>query len=163
MFAVLTSADIPGRNSIVIPDGVFIFKDEIFLVSEKIEYYNQPIAVVAARTQALADGATYLVKIKYKNISQTKPVLTIKDARKAPVNENRIMRYDPISPSDRGINIKKVMKGHYYSPQQYHHMMELHTTLIRPVDDKIEIWTASQFLDGVQRAVAKLLTLPDNK
>lgn len=137
-------------------------ENEELLASQKVVYYNQPTAIVVAKTQALADQMTYLVKVKYKNISKTPIIITIEDAIRAPKEENRLIPYAGLTPSDRGVNVQRIIKGQFKSPRQYHCMMELHTSLAVPVDDALEIHSSTQWLDLVQAAVAMLLKMPEH-
>lgn len=162
MFAVLTSADIPGVNSIVRGDFLFMFENEELLVSQRVHYYNQPVAIVVAKTQDLADRMTYLVKVNYRNISKDPVVFTIEDAIKAPKRENRLVSYPGITPKDRGANIKKVIKGKFISPPQYHFTMELHTSVTQPVDDGLEVYSSAQYMDITQAAIAQLLKMHES-
>lgn len=125
-------------------------------------YYNQPVAIVVAKTQTLAYQATTLVEVKYKNASKKPIVFTIEDAIKAPKDENRLVQYPGIVPTDRGSNVTKVIKGQFISPRQYHSMMELHTCVSKPVDGALEVLCSTQFMDLAQASIAQLLTIPEN-
>ncbi|KAJ8735652.1 hypothetical protein PYW07_007272 [Mythimna separata] len=162
VLAVLTSKDIPGVNSIVRADFMLFFENEELLASNKILYYNQPVAIVVAVTQVLADKMACLVKVNYKNVSKKPIVFTIEDAIHAPKEENRLFAYPGIVPTDRGANIKKVIKGTFISPRQYHNMMELHTTITKPVDEGLEVISSTQFMDLTQAAIAQLLKMPES-
>ncbi|KAI8438679.1 hypothetical protein MSG28_011097 [Choristoneura fumiferana] len=162
VIAVYTSKDIPGVNSIVRGDFQLLFENEEVLASEKIFYYNQPVAIVVAESQVLADKVSYLVKVKYKNLPKKPVIFTIQDAIEAPPLENRLVPYPGITPTDRGANVQKVIKGKFCSPRQYHNMMELHTSITRPVDNGYEIDTASQWMDITQAAIAQFLKIPEN-
>ncbi|KAJ8736260.1 hypothetical protein PYW08_006916 [Mythimna loreyi] len=162
VLAVLTSKDIPGVNSNVRADFLLFFENEELLASNKILYYNQPVAVVVAVTQVLADKMACLVKVNYKNISKKPIVFTIEDAIHAPKEENRLIPYPGIVPLDRGANIRKVVKGTFIGPRQYHNMMELHTTITKPVDEGLEVISSAQFMDLTQAAIAQLLKMPES-
>ena len=154
--------DIPGVNSIVRADFMLMFENEELLASNKIIYYNQPVAIVVAVTQVLADKMACLVKVNYKNVSKKPIVFTIEDALHAPKEENRVFTYPGIVPTDRGANTRKVIKGTFISPRQYHHMMELHTTVTKPVDEGLEVISSTQYMDVTQAAIAQLLKIPES-
>lgn len=162
VIAVLTSADIPGVNSIVRGDFLLFYENEELIASDKVIYYNQPVAIVVANTQILADQSTYLVKVKYKNVSQKPAVFTIEDAIYAPKEDNRLIQYTGITPTDKGVNTQRVIKGKFISPRQYHFMMELHTTVTKPVDDSLEVYASTQWLDMSQASIAQLLNISEN-
>lgn len=162
MLGVLTSADIPGVNSIVRGDFLLFYENEELLASDKVVYYNQPVAIVVADTQELADKAACLVKVKYKNVPIKPIVFTIEDAIKAPKEENKLARFPGLEPTDRGANVRKIVKGIFRSPRQYHHMMELHTCVTIPVDEKFEVESSTQFIDITQASIAQMLKIPES-
>ncbi|KAG6453184.1 hypothetical protein O3G_MSEX007992 [Manduca sexta] len=162
VITMYTSADIPGVNSIIRSDFRLFYENEEFLASEKIRFYNQPVAIIVANTQMLADQATYLVKVNYKNVSKTPVIFTIEDAIKAPKEEKRLVPYEGIMPTNRGANVFKVIEGKFISPRQYHHMMELHNTLTIPVDDRLEVISSTQYMDITQGSIAQLLNKPEH-
>ncbi|CAH0592539.1 unnamed protein product [Chrysodeixis includens] len=162
VLAVLTSADIPGVNSVIRPDFLLSIENEELLVSDRVLFYNQPVAIVVAVNQDLAEKMTSLVKINYKNIPNRPIVFTIDDAIHAPKHENRLVPYPGLEPTDRGANTKHVVKGTFTSPRQYHHMMELHTTVTKPVDEGFEVISSTQFMDHVQASIAQVLKIPES-
>ncbi|CAG9796495.1 unnamed protein product [Diatraea saccharalis] len=159
---VFTSEDIPGINNIVRIGFIGLVEKEEILANNKIVYYNQPVAIVVAKTQAIADRASNFVKVNYKRVSKLPPILTIEDAIKAPKQENRVTAYEGITPTDRGINVKKVIKGNFYSPLIYHFTMELHTAVTLPVDEGLEVHTSTQYVDLVQAVIADMLNVPES-
>ena len=70
--AVMTAADIPGRNDI----GP-IFPNEPLLAETLVEHHGQPVAMVAARTLDQARAAAKLVVL---DIEELPPILTIEAA-----------------------------------------------------------------------------------
>ncbi|XP_075975629.1 xanthine dehydrogenase-like [Anticarsia gemmatalis] len=162
VIAVLTSADIPGVNSVVRRDFLLMMENEEFLASDKVIFFNQPVAIVVADTQVLADKMAKLVKVKYKNIPKKPIIFTIEDAIKAPKEENRLVSYPGIVPMERGANVRRIIKGTFISPRQYHHMMELHTTVTKPVDEGLEVASSTQFIDITQASIAQLLKMTES-
>lgn len=139
-----------------------MYENEELLASHKVVYFNQPVAIVVATTQTLADQMTYLVKVKYKNVPKNVAVVTIEDAILAPKEENRLVSYPGLLPTDRGVNVQRVIKGQFISPIQYHCMMELHTNLAVPVDESLEIYSSTQWLDFAQAVVSLMLKIPEH-
>lgn len=144
------------------PDYRLMFEHEELLASDKVVFYNQPVAIVVAKTQVLADQTSYLVKVNYKSVSKKPIVFTIEEAIKAPKEDNRLVPYPGIVPTDRGGNIQKIIKGKFESPRQYHFTMELHTTVTKPVDDLLEVYSSTQWLDMAQAAIAQLLGIKEH-
>ncbi|XP_072940941.1 xanthine dehydrogenase-like [Epargyreus clarus] len=162
VITVLTAADIPGMNSFVFPNDALLPEFEVLLASKKVQYYNQPVALVVANTMALADQVKSLIKINYSNIWDKPIVFTIEQALEAPKEENRVKPRQSISPTSRGTNVQKIVKGTFISPRQYHFMMELHTTVTIPVDNGFEIQSATQYTTQLQSAVARVLNVPES-
>jgi len=70
--AIVTAADIPGRNSFGI-----IVKDQPFLATDKVRYVGEAVAAVAARTTAIAERARHLIQVHYE------PLPAVFDPREA--------------------------------------------------------------------------------
>ena len=70
--AVLTAADIPGKNDIAPA-----FADEPLFADKEILFHNQAIFAVVARTRDEARRAARLAKI---DIAEAKPAITVEDA-----------------------------------------------------------------------------------
>lgn len=64
---VLTAKDIPGRNLYGIA-----FQDQYALAEEKVRYIGDPVALVAAETEAIAKEAVKAIKVRYREL----PVVT---------------------------------------------------------------------------------------
>ncbi|XP_063826491.1 xanthine dehydrogenase-like [Ostrinia nubilalis] len=162
VIAVLTSRDIPGINSFIKIGFYNMTENEELLANNQVRYYNQPVAIVVAKTQAIADRASNFVKVNYKNISKRPLVLTIEDAIKAPKDERRLVTYTGITPTERGANVRKVIKGRFVSPISYHFMTELHTTVVKPVDEGLEVHCSTQWQDHIQASIAQVLNMPES-
>lgn len=80
--AFYSAKDIPGKNlCVAAANKMFILTDdELLFAEEDVAYAGQPVGVIVAETQALANEVAKLVEIKYKEKLTRKPVLTIEDA-----------------------------------------------------------------------------------
>ncbi|RQW00243.1 xanthine dehydrogenase molybdopterin binding subunit, partial [bacterium] len=70
---VFTWRDIPGENEL----GIKI-KDEPLLPENIVSYIGQPVAVIVAATQAIAERSCQAVNVDYEVLE---PILTIEQAR----------------------------------------------------------------------------------
>ena len=70
---VFTWRDIPGENEL----GIKI-KDEPLLPEQIVSYIGQPVAVVVAKTEAIAKQACHAIEVDYEVLE---PILTIEQAR----------------------------------------------------------------------------------
>ncbi|GBP32434.1 Xanthine dehydrogenase [Eumeta japonica] len=162
VIAFLSAKDIPGKNTFTPTTVPWQEFDEEILASDKISYYGQPIGVVAAVTEKLAIRAAKSISVSYKNISKKKPVLTIEDALNAPSSENRVRKEIIIKPKNKGVDTNKVIKGSFVTPSQYHYTMEPQCCVVVPIEDQLDVYSSTQWMDLVQVAVAGCLNIPEN-
>lgn len=79
MIAFYSAKDIPGLNSFTPTDDIMYSLDEEVFCSGDVKYYNQPLAVVVATSQSVANKAAKLVKTQYTNVF--KLVIDVKEAK----------------------------------------------------------------------------------
>ena len=160
MCAVFTAKDIKGVNSFTYPGFQLQTEDEEILAGQNIKYFGQPVAIVVACNEDLAVKAAELVKVTYKNVPNTPPVLTINDAKK---DSKRIFTGSTIEPKGRGKNVTKVVKGVYEIHAQYHYYLEPLTCVVVPVDKGLEVYDATQWMDLTQAAIARSLDISESQ
>ncbi|XP_059062078.1 uncharacterized protein LOC131854909 [Achroia grisella] len=161
VLAVYTAKDIPGANSFIRPGIQLETENEEILVSSNVKYYGQPLAIVVAVSQELAANAAKQVKVTYKNISFEVPVTTIDKAKK---DSKRYMPSDvSIEPKGRGNNVTNIVKGIYEIETQYHYYMEPITCVVVPVDDGLEVYESTQWMDLSQIAIAQCLDIKESQ
>lgn len=161
MLALYTAKDIPGKNSFGFPGIQLQYEDEEILASSHIKFCGQPIAILVACTEALAVKAARKVKVTYKNVPKTGPVLTIDAAKTDP---RRYMAGDSgITPKSRGTNVTKIIKGVYEIGAQYHYYMEPITCVVIPVDKGLDVYDSSQWIDLSQIAIAQCLCIKESE
>ncbi|CAH2267498.1 jg22586 [Pararge aegeria aegeria] len=158
VLALYTAKDIPGINSFTVP-GIQLETENEEILAETIKHYGQTIAIVVAVTNDLAISAAKKVKVTYKNVRNTPPIITIKQAKKF---SDRIISGDTIEPKGRGNNIKKVIKGVFEAKSQYAYYIEPLSCITVPVDTGLEVYDATQWMDLTQIAVAKCLNMPES-
>ncbi|XP_077297593.1 uncharacterized protein LOC143919252 [Arctopsyche grandis] len=159
--AMITAKDIPGKNSFT--SQLLIFNEEI-LCSEKILYHGQPIALVLADSTGLAMKAAEKVKVTYTNIKTTPPILTIRQALKDKNVNKRLLKNKIIlnEAKTKGKNVKKVIKGSFDIFGQYHYTMETQICLCVPIEDGMDVFSATQWMDLINIAVAEALDVSVN-
>ncbi|MCU0607285.1 MAG: xanthine dehydrogenase molybdopterin binding subunit [Candidatus Edwardsbacteria bacterium] len=148
--AVLTHRDVPGQNQI----GHAV-KDEPLFPAEETAFAGQPVALVAAESEAIAAAAVRLIGVKYQELE---PVLSIqkaleKDLLYAP--ERRIERGDV----DQALaKADHVIEGTVISGGQEHFYLETQACRAVPgEDDEIVLYAATQSTAEVQEVVAQVL------
>lgn len=156
--AFYTAKDIPGPNNFM-PVGTAIFTaDEEILCSGKVKYYNQPLGIVVAESQYIAEKASKMVKVTYSNIK--KPVIDVKKAKKDPSRTKLLL---PIPAINKGPDVQKVIKTNYTIYGQYHFCMETLSCVTRPTEEGLEIHTTTQWIDVVQLLISRALKIQQNK
>ncbi|XP_075976672.1 uncharacterized protein LOC142976940 [Anticarsia gemmatalis] len=158
--ALYTAKDIPGVNSFTLPGFQLETADEEILAS-KILFYGQPIAIVVAQSERLAANVAKKVKVTYKNVSKRPPVLTIDEAKKD--SKRYIVSPNKIEPKSRGTDVKKVIKGVYDIEAQYHYYMEPLSCVVVPVDEMLEVYDSTQWMDLTQACVARSLGIQESE
>ncbi|KAL0828977.1 hypothetical protein ABMA28_003866 [Loxostege sticticalis] len=163
VIAFYTAKDIPGDNSFTPPNVPLIFENEEFLCSGKVKYYGEPAGIIVADREKTANRAAKLVKIDYSSLNTNKPLLTITDVMKSPEKDQRTANTSRIEPTEIGNDVKCVIYGKFNLGTQHHFYMEPQTTVTKPTEDGMEVYTASQWLDLPNVAIAQSLKMPANK
>ncbi|XP_075976974.1 xanthine dehydrogenase/oxidase-like isoform X2 [Anticarsia gemmatalis] len=158
VIAVYTAKDIPGINSFTPPDSFLYSANEEVLCSGPVQYYNQPIAIVVAETRHIADRAAKLVTATYKNVK--KPVL---DVRETQGDSRKSKLYTEVNATEKGDDVTKNVKGMNSIYGQYHFVMETLTCVIKPSDEGLDVYCATQWLEGVQLMISRALKIDQNR
>ncbi|CAG8518867.1 9601_t:CDS:10 [Paraglomus occultum] len=152
-----SAKDVPGTNIW----GPVVHDEEVF-ASKEVHFVGQPIGLIVANTQAIAQEAARLVKIEYQELPY---VLTIEEA----------IEQSSFFPVDRRIvrgDVDKAMKqadfvfeGRSRIGGQEHFYLETQTSLIipKPEDNEIEIHASTQNPSETQHLVASVLGISANK
>nr|QLI62139.1 aldehyde oxidase 8 [Streltzoviella insularis] len=160
VLAVYTAKDIPGKNTFTVPGIQLQIVEEEIIASSNVKFYGQPVAIVVAHTEELAASVARKVKVTYKNVSSSPPVLTIDQAKK---DSKRYVAGDAsIESKGKGDNVKKVIKGIYEIESQYHYYMETMTCVVVPVDKGLEVYNSTQWMDLTQIAIATCLDMKES-
>lgn len=153
---ILTAKDIPGENQIggIIPD------EELF-ASDKVDFIGQPIAVVIAETQLIAQDAVRKIKIDINKL----PVIT--DPREAYKAGNLIVPPRTFNLGDVENTWElcdHIVEGKVESGGQEHLYLETQGAFAYPVEGGgIKIVSSTQSPTAVQRVTARILNLPMHK
>lgn len=87
----------------------------------------------------------------------------MKDVFEAKLTDRIIDTGDRETAESEGLNGTHVVTGHFEMGSQYHYTMETQTCVCVPSDDGMNIYSAAQWIDGVQLAVSNVLNVPQNK
>lgn len=161
--AFYTAKDIPGQNTFMPKNIPLVNVEEEILCSGKVMFYGQPAGIIVASREKIAIKAAKLVKINYKSINNNKPLLTVDDVMNSSEKSTRIIKNQTIEPTDLGNDVKKEVKGEFKMADQYHFYIETQTCIAKPTDDGMEVYSATQWLDLTNIAVAQTLNVPINR
>jgi xanthine dehydrogenase large subunit len=149
---VITAKDIPGENQI---GG--IIQDEELLAEDKVEFIGHPIAIVVAKTAALAKEAAKKIKI---DIEELTPVINPKEAYE---KGSLIMPPRIFSLGDIDANWSKcdlIVEGTVESGGQEHLYLETQGAFAFPLEGGgVKIVSSTQSPTTVQKTAAKVLGL----
>lgn len=159
VIAFYTVKDIPGLNSFTPASGhIFYVTNEEVLCSGEVKYFNQPIGIIVAETRPIAERAAKMVTATYKNVR--KPVIDVKIAK---LDANRNQLYTSVDAKTRGTDVAKVMKHETVSHGQYHFCMETIVCVTKPVEEGLEVYSATQWMDGVQLMISRALNMDSSR
>ncbi len=166
VMAVVTGADLPVKFGIL-P----VTQDERALEHEKVRYVGDPIAAVAAIDEEIAAAACDAISVEYEVLE---PVMSIEDALVAPKDE-RIQDYGgphnihkmvalEFGDVDAGFALADhIREDVFFFSGNTHLPMEQHSATATFADAKVTLWSSTQVVHYVHRALAKVLELPMNR
>lgn len=161
VLAFFSAKDIPGRNSYIPARTITVLlADEEIFADGRVKYYDQPIGVIVAESETLANRAALLVRIKYKK-DLKKPVLYINDAKER--EPERVSLFLAVPARDRGANVQRVINDTHNIYWQYHYSMETLSCVSRPNDDGIDVFPAAQWPDLNHAAIAAALNIESSR
>ncbi|XP_018363392.1 PREDICTED: xanthine dehydrogenase/oxidase-like [Trachymyrmex cornetzi] len=159
--AFFSAKDIPGKNLCVsaVSELLFLTEDELLFADNDVVYAGQPVGVIVAETHNGANEAAKLVKITYSECR--KPVISIEDAI-ATQDETRIRQNASIPAKNKGKNTDRVINGVFQCGSQYHYTMETQSCVCVPVEDGMDVYPTSQWMDLIQVSIAQCLNVQNN-
>ncbi|XP_054277393.1 xanthine dehydrogenase-like isoform X2 [Macrosteles quadrilineatus] len=160
VMAFYTAKDIPGVNSFTtgFPD------DEPVLCDGKVLYHGQPVGIIVAKTHKLALKAASKVVVKYCNVET--PAIDMKNVIERN-DEARIILQAEMTPTAfpevAGGTERVTVKGSVDLHEQYHMTMELQTCVCVPVEDGMDVYSSTQWMEHVHNAVSRVLSIPAHR
>lgn len=161
---VLTAKDIPG-----LPYCGQVFKDMPVICSDKVRNVGDPVAVVVAETQELADAAVELIDVEYEKL----PVITCVEEAIAPGavqihDSGNIRQVFKIRKGDVDKAFKKcaaVFEDTFETQLAEHVFMETECSVAYydPDNGYLTVCSPTQDAYSDRRQVAASLALPQNK
>ncbi|KAJ2900376.1 hypothetical protein IWW38_000543 [Coemansia aciculifera] len=150
---VLAAKDVPGENH------WNVFKDEEILPSDIVHYYGQPVALVIASSQKLAQDAAQHVIVQYEPLPA---ILSIRDAmaQQSFFAETRQLVNGDVDAALQSADL--VLEGSSYCGTQEHFYLETMGAVAVPKgeDGEMEVFASTQIPTEVQMTIAEVLGLP---
>ncbi|KAJ2726263.1 hypothetical protein GGI07_000740 [Coemansia sp. Benny D115] len=153
---VLTAKDIPGENL------WNIFHDEEILPTTEVHYAGQPLALVLADTQKIAQEAARAVRVEYEDLPA---VLTVRDAveQESFFDEVRQLKNGDVDAAFASAD--HVFEGESYCGPQEHFYLETMASITVPRGEggEFDVHASSQNPTEVQMVSAAVLGVPANR
>uniref|UniRef100_A0A182IX03 Aldehyde oxidase n=1 Tax=Anopheles atroparvus TaxID=41427 RepID=A0A182IX03_ANOAO len=162
--AFFGAKDIPGKNSFVSDGMVLPFPDveEIFC-SGRVLFNGQPVGLIVAERFEQAIRAVKKVRIIYERVTDDPIFPTVKSwvdsHEKNSVGDESVQERDN---ETLHLNGTQQITGSLELAGQYHYTMEPQTCVCVPIEDGMDIYCATQWIDLTQVAVAAALKVPQN-
>uniref|UniRef100_A0A4Y0BMF0 FAD-binding PCMH-type domain-containing protein n=1 Tax=Anopheles funestus TaxID=62324 RepID=A0A4Y0BMF0_ANOFN len=163
--AFYTAKDIPGNNDFMPVKSEFSPNVEEIFCSGRIQYHGQAVGLVVANTFEIAQKAAQRVRINYSTEAEETILPTVKDVAKA-------KRHDRVINIDYGFTGKAYsesvtkpsihVSGMFESGGQYHYTMETQTCICLPLEDGMEVHSATHSITYTQIAIAQMLGVLEN-
>jgi 4-hydroxybenzoyl-CoA reductase alpha subunit len=164
--AVITGEDLPVKFGIL-P----VTQDERALEHEKVRYVGDPIAAVAATDEEIAAAACDAITVDYEVLE---PVMSI-EAALAPAKDERIQDYGGPNNIHKFVALEfgdvdggfgraaQIREDVFFFQGNTHLPMEQHSAVATYVDGRVTLWSSTQVVHYVHRALSKVLELPMNR
>ncbi|XP_053675022.1 uncharacterized protein LOC128725313 [Anopheles nili] len=163
--AFYTAKDIPGSNDFMPIKSEFTPNVEQVFCDRRILYHGQPIGLMVADSFTAAQRAAAAVLINYST-DTTEPIYpTVKDIVNADANDRTVnIDYGFDGPNCNDVHAGPTIRvtGSFESGGQYHYTMETQTCICLPLEDGMEVHTATQAITQTQIAIAQMLGVPQN-
>ncbi len=168
---VITADDLPKP----VPRFGPQMEDRPVIADGETKYHGEPVAIVVADTEDLAEEAASLVRVEYEELP---PIFTLAAALdpSAPLVQDpsirpndqlsatNVLREHPIGWGDVDAATADAVVEHTYTfPMVTHFAIEPHGFIAAPDGDGIAVWSSIQHPNWLQKVIAKVLRLPLSK
>jgi CO/xanthine dehydrogenase Mo-binding subunit len=166
--AILIAADVPNNGLVVRASGGLgeLAVEMPILASDRVRYAGEPIALVAAETQQIADHAAELVVIHYDEIPGVfDPLQAMQDGSPLVHDEGNVLVNWHIARGDAELGLARadvVVEGEYVTQHVEHAYLEPETGVAWIEGDVVTIRASTQVIEHSVE-IAHILGLPSNK
>ncbi|XP_036344556.1 indole-3-acetaldehyde oxidase [Rhagoletis pomonella] len=161
--AFFTAKDIPGKNTICGSEQFVFTENEELFPSGAIKFYDQPIGVIVAESNAIANHAAGLVELTYAGgANEVLPTLhDVLDSACADRIDHTVKSLIETLKIEEKYDVHG--SGKLDLGLQYHYFMEPHSTVVIPFEGGLEVYAAAQWMDLVQGVLSELLNIKVNE
>jgi 4-hydroxybenzoyl-CoA reductase alpha subunit len=165
---VVTGKEMPEKFGIM-PST----QDEEALAVEKVRYVGDPVAAVAAVSEAVAEKALGLIDVEYEVL---KPILSIEEALNSTEESERIHSWNRRANVQKAVSFEfgemeagfaradQVFEGTFFYQGNTHLPMEQYAAIgFYGPDNKLTVWSSTQTPHYLHRALAKVLGFPASR
>ena len=159
--ALLTARDVPGR-----PTFGLEIADQPVLASTEVRYEGEPVALVAADTEAAARAALELIQVDYEPLEPLVDMETALDAAARRLHLfGNVLRHVHIARGDlASANADVWVEGHYETGMQDQAALGCEGGLAVPAPDGgVDLYVATQWLHVDRQQIAPCLGLPEER
>jgi CO/xanthine dehydrogenase Mo-binding subunit len=161
--------------------GTYI-SDRPVLAAHKVRYSGEPVAVVAADSELIAEDALKLIEVEYEELS---PVLGLRSAKlpgtplvhedlgtyktraARPIPGTNILHVAGFEVGDVEGAFRQpdvaVVEDEFSFPMVFHYSLEPHTCIARCDMEGVTLWTSTQSPFNVRDTIARIFKLPYNR
>ena len=160
---VLTANNVPGDHKF----GAVVI-NQIVLCSDRVRYYGDVVALVAAETPEIAEQAASMIEIEYKELTPvTDPKAAMKKSSPKIYPKGNLCTHHKVRKGDvdNGFAASDVIIEREYKTQKIEHSyIEPEAVLAEPGEHGgVTITGTLQNLYNIRRSVARVLNLPLNR
>lgn len=163
--AFFAAKDIPGINNYM-PAGLGNQDVEEILCSGDVQFHSQPSGIIVAETFNQAQKAAKAVVITYEKKSNRPLYPTLKSVMDVDARDRFYdMSFDKKGKGYRvaqAATATKNIKGRFELAGQYHYTMETQTCVCVPIEDGMDVYSSTQWMDLTQVAIAESIKVPQN-
>ncbi len=178
---VITWDDVPhvryNPRIVTVPQA--LHKETTVLAGDRVRYIGEPVAAVAAETEALAEKAARAIRVEYEPLPVLTDPIEAMQPGAFPIHETVLL-------GDREIKIENniacmrqieegdvdrafaeadvVVEGTFRTPKIYHMQLEPKTAVCRPEPDGgLTVWATTQSIHNVRILLGQIFGIPLSK
>ncbi|KAI9502076.1 putative xanthine dehydrogenase HxA [Coemansia spiralis] len=153
---VLTASDVPGENK------WNIFHDEEILPTSEVHYVGQPVALVVAESQKIAQEAARRVRVEYEDLPA---VLSVREAVRSGSLFDEVRQLKNGDVEKEFTSAPVVLEGESYCGPQEHFYLETMGSVTVPKGEsgEFDIYASTQNPTETQLVTAEVLGVPANR